>query len=107
MVKPSNPLRLILNPIYCFQRLHFAAEDGDVQTIRVINDRGTSVDAVDRLGNRPIVQAAINGQLEAVRELLRRGADIDAKGIGGDTAISAASRKGFLNVVRLLADQGE
>lgn len=88
------------------QRLHVAAEDGDVQTIRVINDQGTSVNVADRRGNRPIVQAAINGHIEAVRELLRRRADIDAKGISGDTAIFVAARRGFVDIVRLLADQG-
>lgn len=61
--------------------LHHAAENGRLDCMRVLLDRGFDIDKRDRLDNATALHwAAQAGQIEAVRLLLDRGADPNGEG---------------------------
>lgn len=83
-----------LGDVDAFQRtpLHFAAWGGCVECIRMLVDKGLSLEARatgDR-GETPLMSAAGGGRLEGVKALLALGADLNAKDDYGYDALGWA-----------------
>jgi uncharacterized protein len=86
--------------------LFASADKGCVPLARDLLDAGASVAARDRLGNRPLAQAARSGQLALVDLFLAQDAAIDARNIAGSTALYLAAENDRFNVVRRLIEKG-
>ena len=53
-----------------------------------------NVNAKDRYGHTPLIEAAKGGDLEAVKDMLHRGAEVDAQSDKGKTALHYAAANG-------------
>src|SRR5579859_5358862 len=61
------------------ERLHRAAQSGDVRQIKALLEEGLAINAFDDdLSRTPLHYAAIEGHIDAVRYLLEAGADVNA-----------------------------
>lgn len=65
-----------------------------------------NVNAKDRHGHTPLIEAAKGGDLEAVKDLLHRGAEVDAQSEKGKTALHYAAANGHVEVVKELLTHG-
>ncbi|KAI0121771.1 hypothetical protein BJ170DRAFT_737129 [Xylariales sp. AK1849] len=83
-----------------------AAENGHEAAVRLLLDRGATIDAKDLNGQTPLFGAAEDGYEAVVRLLLDRGAVINGKDFEGRTPLFWAAKKGHEAVVRLLLDRG-
>lgn len=88
------------------QKLIRAISEGDMTAIGRLMDEGTSPNAADEDGNRPLVTAAENGQYPALLELLRRNAKLESRDKNGTTALIAASKRGFVDMANALLERG-
>lgn len=84
--------------------LHFAAGCGDIESAKMLLEKGLQINAVDDEGQTPLHMASTFGQGEMVRFLLDRGADIHAKTKSGHTPLEVADNfgpaKGAAEVLR-------
>jgi ankyrin repeat protein len=71
--------------------LAYAAEEGHVDTMHVLLERGASVDARDVNGVTPLMVATYGGHTDAMRLLIERGADVCAGDSEGATALHRAA----------------
>jgi cytohesin len=67
---------------------------------------GASVDAANRYGVTPLLQACRNGDVQVMRTLLDAGADPTRWHAEGETPLMAASRTGRVDAVALLLSHG-
>lgn len=88
-----------------YTALLFAAQAGDVESIRLLLGAGAGVDDPAPDGRSPLVLAAFAGHGAAARALIEAGADVDAAG-AGYTALHAAVLRGDLGTVRALLARG-
>jgi ankyrin repeat protein len=58
--------------------LHFAAEFGWIEVMRLLLDRGARISAVNEYGWTPLHLAVLENRFEAAEFLVSRGADIEA-----------------------------
>ncbi len=65
-----------------------------------------NVNARDKHGHTPLIEAAKTGDLETVTDLLRRGAEVDAQSEKGKTALHYAAANGHVEVVKALLAAG-
>ncbi|HET9361270.1 MAG TPA: ankyrin repeat domain-containing protein [Vicinamibacterales bacterium] len=87
--------------------LAFAAENGDVATMKVLLLGGAKVDLkVGRIGETPLLFAAYAGHRDAAALLLDNKADIEARTTDQSTAILAAVCSRNSDVMRVLGDRG-
>jgi Ankyrin repeats (3 copies) len=70
--------------------LRWAAESGDIQTLRAILAAEVRIDAPDARGRTALMLAASRGQAESVDVLLAHGADPNAADANGTTPLKAA-----------------
>src|SRR5687767_13086845 len=59
------------------ERLHAAAENGDVAEIRALLASGVKIDAINSDGETALLVATHGNQIEAARELIEAGADVN------------------------------
>jgi len=85
--------------------LHFAAEEGTVESAKLLLQKGVKIDAVDDRGQTALQIAAWFKKAEMVRFLLDRGAAADAKDKGGFTPLHNAASEGDVKAVRFLLDK--
>jgi uncharacterized protein len=74
--------------------LHAAASVGDVETMRLLLDRGADPNASHQLGFTPLHAAAANGNIEMAKLLVARGADRHARTDDGKDAATIAAERG-------------
>lgn len=85
--------------------LHYAAISADITAMLL--DQGAPIEATDRRGFTPMMQAVEYGNPDAVRVLLKRGADLDAMDFGGNlTPLILAINKRDIDLVSLLLTSG-
>jgi ankyrin repeat protein len=82
--------------------LHGAAQNGNVEIIRLLLDKGANVDVKNKLGGTPLMWAAVFGHEDAVRFLLSRGANPSLKDNDGITAAQWAAQNNRTSIVSLL-----
>ena len=82
--------------------LHKAAQDGDMEAVRILLDNGADVNKQDDNGHGyiPLHWAVFEGHLEIVRLFLDRGADINSHDNNVDTVMYFALNFGKLEFVR-------
>ena len=93
--------------------LHYAAQHGNIDIIRLLIDEGALLDIKDSVGQRPIFYAITNNQLEAAKVLLNRNliygarqAYINAQDDEGKTAAHWACLFKNFKALRFLKEQG-
>jgi len=74
--------------------VHAAASVGDVETMRILLDRGADPNARQHGGFVPLHAAAGNGDLDMARLLIARGADRHARTDDGKDAAAIAAERG-------------
>jgi ankyrin repeat protein len=97
-----------------------AAGANDMATVKMLLDKGQSVNAKDPMGNTPLLGAATNGNTKMAELLLSRGADVNAANsadfggtvkagklaLGNMTPLFVSSTYGPYDLLRLLLDAG-
>jgi ankyrin repeat protein len=91
------------------ERLHRAAESGDVEEIKALLKGGLTINAFDEdLSRTPLHYAAIEGHVDAVRCLIDAGADVNAHEEEkiGDTPLGAVAANCTFEMAKILIDAG-
>lgn len=90
------------------QRLHRAAEAGDLPAVQNLLGRGCPVNAFDELGRTPLHYAVRGEHFAVIDYLLRQGAEINAhdERVIGDTPLGEASSTCSLKMAQILVASG-
>ncbi|KJH52576.1 ankyrin repeat protein [Dictyocaulus viviparus] len=83
--------------------LHYAVALGDVDLCRPLATSVT-VNAIDRNGNHPLINACHTDNEQVIRELLNLGANVDHLSLNGQSAMRVAALSGNTKIVRILAE---
>ena len=83
-----------------------AAEQGDVNTVKDLLDKGADVNETGDFHSTALRQAAEKGNIGVIKLLLDRGANVNAQDAGGETALLVAALKGHSDAVKLLIERG-
>jgi len=67
-----------------------ACEKGDLKAAKDLLDKGVNINARDRDGRQPIIEASYWQHADIVRLLIERAADVNAKKVDGTTALDFA-----------------
>ena len=87
--------------------LHWAAELGNAELVRLLAGAGADLEAVTRIGDlTPLHIGAEMGQGGAVRALLEAGAEVESRNVNGSTPLHFAALSGSADAVAALADHG-
>ena len=87
--------------------IHNAAQQNEVDKLRLLLDQGVYPDARDEVGNTPLIYAATGGSTNTAKLLLQKGANVNAANNEGKTPLlSSLWTDSNLFVVRLLIDNG-
>ena len=90
------------------EQLHFAAADGDVETVTRLLNEGHQPNVFDELGKTPLHYAADRGHLNVMRLLLASGADVNAhdERVIGNTVLRDVASNCSFEVAKILVDAG-
>jgi ankyrin repeat protein len=101
-------VRALHAPPIAWTALQFAAFGGQLETAKLLLERGADVKAIaqTKFRNTPLQIALLTGQLEVAQLLIAKGADVNAKQAEGFTALHAAAELGSEPLIRLLLDAG-
>ncbi len=86
--------------------LRDAAGRGDIDTVKMLLDKGYDVNTSDRNGYTALHLAASSGKTEIVKLLLSKGAFVDAKQFAGYTPLIEAAFGGHRETVKALIEGG-
>jgi hypothetical protein len=86
--------------------LHYAANHGHVEAIKLLVAFGVDKDAKDVNGATALHYAANHGQMEAIKVMVQLGVDFLAKSADGTTALHQAAISGHMEAIKLLAQLG-
>jgi ankyrin repeat protein len=67
-----------------------ACEKGDLKAVKDLLDKGVNINARDRDGRQPIIEATYWQRADVVRLLIERAADVNARKVDGTTALEFA-----------------
>ena len=84
--------------------LHAAAEEGNVDLVKSLLERGADINDRDAYGGTPLYRAAAQGNVEVVDLLIEQGAEVDSPNNQGWTPLHIASQPGHLEAARVLID---
>ena len=90
------------------ERLHFAAQDGDLTLIKHLLAEGSDINAFDSLGMTALQWAAKKEHLDVAAYLIEAGADVNARDEPqiGNTALGEIAGNCSFEMARLLVDAG-
>ena len=86
--------------------VHYAAQQGNVNVLKLLQHRGANIDQVDSTGTNSIMFSLTNGDCETVRWLTENGVDVNVSDYEGITAVHGAACLGKLEVLKLLHKSG-
>ena len=79
------------------------AEEGHVDVMKWLAQRGADVSLADRYGQTPLHWAANNGHLNAMQWLVEKGSNIGAIGMNGTTTVGATGIKGIVATIGMIS----
>uniref|UniRef100_A0A6B2L1G5 NAD(P)(+)--arginine ADP-ribosyltransferase n=1 Tax=Arcella intermedia TaxID=1963864 RepID=A0A6B2L1G5_9EUKA len=82
--------------------LHYASRSGSVETVKLLLDRKSDVNATDKLRMSPLYLACSSGDIEMVKVILQYKGNISHTNEGGWLPFHAACAFGHLNLVKYL-----
>jgi ankyrin repeat protein len=90
------------------ERLHFAAQDGDLGQVRRLLSEGLDINAFDDLGKTPLHYAVEKERFEVAQYLIEHGADVNARHepSAGNTPLAEIAGNCSLRIAKLLVDSG-
>lgn len=90
------------------ERLHFVAQDGDLEEVRRLLDEGYPPSGFDELGKTPLHYAAERGHVDVVKTLLAAGADVNAhdERVIGNTPLREIASNCSYEIAKILIDAG-
>ena len=86
------------------KQLLLQAATAPAARVQALIRRGAHVNAQDRFGVTPLMQAVIGNNPAAVRTLIAAGANLQLRDLRGDTALDLARQLGRRQIVKILAD---
>lgn len=86
--------------------LLLAAQDGDVEAVEALYNKGAKINIKDDTGTTPLGWAAFNGHEDVVTFLLEHGALVNAADYKGFTPLDSAAERGFVKIARALIKDG-
>ena len=86
--------------------LHLASQMGQIDTVRILIERGADLAAQNKDGETPLHFASQKGEADVACMLIERGADVTAQNKDGETQLHLASRKGEADITRILIEHG-
>ena len=84
--------------------LQFAANNGSVELVKLLLNRGADVTLRNVAGYTALRYAVENGDIDIVKALLEFGGDVNERDEDGKSLLHDAVRCGQINIVRLLLD---
>lgn len=72
------------------QALLQACEKGDLAAVKALLDKGVNVNARDKDGREPVIEATYWQHADIVRLLIEKGANVNAKKVDGTSALAFA-----------------
>jgi ankyrin repeat protein len=85
--------------------LHWAADRGDLELVKMLLRAGANIRATTRLGGfTPLLMAARNGNAAIIEALLNAGADVNGATTTGTTALMFAAASGQVDAVQKIID---
>ena len=90
------------------ERLHRAAQDGEVAEVQRLLSVGYQPNEFDELGKTPLHYAAERGHLEVIKLLIASGADVNANDerVIGNTPLREVAANCSFEVAKILIDAG-
>ncbi|MEN6625295.1 MAG: M56 family metallopeptidase [Candidatus Sumerlaeia bacterium] len=89
-----------------FTPLHMAAQNGHLDTVKLLIGKGADVSARSETGLTPLHLAAQGGHGETAEAIIAAGADVNAKDNSGNTPLTLASEKGHQQLAGMLIAKG-
>lgn len=86
--------------------LIWASRNGHVQAVRLLLNRGATVNELDSYGYSALILASRYGHENVARLLVRYGASINFKCYGGRTALHEACHRGHVSTILVLIEVG-
>jgi ankyrin repeat protein len=83
-----------------------AVDEGDVETLKTLLDRGGNANERGMRGETALMMAAARGHVDVAGLLLKNGADIKGTCSAGITALMSAAKARQAEMVRFLVDKG-
>lgn len=80
--------------------IHCAADYGQKDVLDYLLSQGANVNALDKHGISPLLNAIFEGHTECVKLLLEKGADKTVKSPSGESAVEAAEKEEIKNLLR-------
>ncbi len=104
--KPASEDSAMSSTFVGAQPLHFAAADGNVESVNLLLDRGAKINAATQDGWTALHFACLRGDKGLVQLLLDRGADVSMTTTAGVSALSIATSEGDRDIIELLLNRG-
>jgi len=111
-IKAASLSELAINDAYAVWKtaghpLLVAADEGDVEMVRTLLDKGADLEVRARRGGETVLMiAAARGYVDVAKILVENGADVYATSGAGLTALMVAARARQAQMVRYLLDKG-
>ncbi len=90
------------------EKLHFAAENGDLTEIEKLIEAGFLINQFDEAGETPLTRAAKENRIDAVKLLIKLGADVNLRDEEkiGETPIRAVAENCSFEMAEVLIKAG-
>jgi ankyrin repeat protein len=90
------------------EQLHFAAQDGDLNKIMELVEKGYSIDAFDEIDKTPLHYAVEEKHYEVVSYFIKLGADVNAynESNAGNTPLGEVAANCSFKMAKILIDAG-